>query len=343
MTKPKVSIIMPVLNGERYIGQAIASIVEQTFRNYELIVVDDGSTDGTAQCVQRFANKLELKYIRHTQNQGIGRSVNDGIRHAAGEFIAFLDHDDIWLPVFLETQLAYLRQHPEVAMVHSDFQTVDGEGNILEDSVSSARGRIEPSGHIFRELFLHSLVCGNTVLIRKECFEQLGTFDENLRYGDYHMWMRIGRHHRIDYTPKVLTQYRQHRTQQTRSSPLPGPAEDSVELQAIKSIITAYPEIRQELGAKTVDRRISTLYFKMAFASFESNSFGNARAFLLPAIKLWPTNVRYLLLLAATLLPPSYAKALGQAKRQIRVMFSTPRGGAKPIWRRTVLDSGEKK
>ena len=120
--KPRVSITMPVLNGAKYIDEAIESIASQTYKDFELIVVDDGSTDETPEHVKRFSGRLNLKYVRHPERRGISRSVNDGIRQSAGEFIAFLDHDDGWLPEFLETQVTYLDQHPDVGMVHSDFK-----------------------------------------------------------------------------------------------------------------------------------------------------------------------------------------------------------------------------
>src|SRR5438552_3826283 len=120
---------MPVLNGKRFIAEAVASIAAQTYRNYELVLVDDGSTDGTYDEVKRLFPDLELVLVRHPEPQGIPRSMNDGIRHASGELVAFLDHDDSWFPDFLEVQVNYLLQHPEVGMVHSDFQTTDVDGN----------------------------------------------------------------------------------------------------------------------------------------------------------------------------------------------------------------------
>ena len=136
--RPRVSIIMPVLNGERYIGEAIRSILAQSYRNYELVLIDDGSTDRTSELVQSFTDQLDLKYVFHPVPQGIPASMNDGLRHATGELIAFLDHDDAWLPEFLETQVTYLQALPDVGMVHSDFQTIDSDGNVIEESVATS-------------------------------------------------------------------------------------------------------------------------------------------------------------------------------------------------------------
>ncbi len=313
--KPKVSIIMPVLNGERYIAEAIESILAQTYTNYELIVVDDGSTDRTSAVVQSFGDRLELEYVSHLLPQGIAPSMNDGVRHASGDLIAFLDHDDAWFPEFLETQVDYLNRHPDVAMVHSDFQTVDVQGVILEASVAACRKRKRPSGHVFRELFLDSFIVGNSVLIRKECFERLGLFDESLRWGDYHMWMRIARHYRVDYVPKVLTKYRQHPSQSTRT------ASDNVApvaLQAIDKIIGEYPAVRRELGSQVIRRRRASLYFDAAYAWWIRRAARQCRSCLAHAIASWPWNWRYYAMYAACLLPPSQSMAARDAWRRLR-------------------------
>src|SRR5262249_41506631 len=160
--------------------------------------------------VKSFVYKLPLNYIRHSATRGIAPSMNDGVRHSSGELISFLDHDDAWFPEFLECQQNYLEQHPNVGMVHSDFQTIDAYGNVIEQSVAGCRGRTRRSGYVFPQLFMDSFMVGNSVLIRKECFTRLGLFDEGLRWGDYHMWMRIARNYRVDYIARVLTKYRQH-------------------------------------------------------------------------------------------------------------------------------------
>ena len=315
---PTISIIMPVLNGERYIAEAIESICRQTYQDYEFLLIDDGSTDRTREIVLGFASRLDLKYVHHESNQGITPSVNDGLRRASGRFIAFLDHDDAWLPEFLETQLAHLTKYPDVGMVHSDFQTIDGDGQVLEHSVAEARHRTRPSGFVFRHLFMHSMVCGNTVLIRKECFDRLGGFDERLRWADYHTWLRISRHYKIDYVPKVLTVYRQHSVQGSRSNTSRPADEAPVPVQTIERLLEAYPEIREELGEQTISRRIASFYFDLAYGWFVEGELANARLCLRRALKLWPTNVQYLGLYGATLLGRSQVKAAREAWRRLR-------------------------
>jgi glycosyltransferase involved in cell wall biosynthesis len=316
--KPKVSAIMAVLNGERFIDEAIQSIVDQTYKNCELVVVDDGSTDGTYGRLQAFRDKIEIRYVRHDQPQGIAPSMNDGVRHATGDLIAFLDHDDSWLPEFLETQVDYLERHPDVGMVHSDFQTIDTAGSVIEESVAASRGRRRPSGHVFPQLFMDSFIVGNSVLIRRECFTKLGWFDESLRWGDYHMWMRIARHYKVDYVDRVLTRYRQHPTQSTRTPVGQRPDETPVGLMAIEKILALYPEARTELGDRTIRRRTASFYFDLAYGWYIKGEPARARGYARRALRLWPTNARYLTLFAASLLGPSQSAALRQLWRRLR-------------------------
>ena len=316
---PRVSITMPVLNGEKYISEAIESILSQTYQDFELIVVDDGSTDRTPELIQGFSQRARVKYVRHPERQGIARSVNDGVSHASGELIAFLDHDDAWLPDFLETQVNYLDQHPEAGMVHSDFQTTDADGNILEPSIAALRGpEARPSGHVFPQLFMESFIVGNSVLIRKECFHKAGGFDESILFGDYLLWMRIARHYRIDYVGKVLTQYRQHAVQSTQAPPVGDPDQASVAVQAIKKILDLYPEARTELGERTIGQRFGRLYFEVACRWFAVGAFPEARVCLARSIRHWPTNLRYYMVYGATFVPKPVLTSARKTFRRVR-------------------------
>jgi glycosyltransferase involved in cell wall biosynthesis len=325
--KLKVSIIMPVLNGERYIGQALASILAQTYNNYELIVVNDGSTDRTVECVAEYTDRIDIKLVHHSERKGVAASVNDGIRHATGDCVTFLDHDDAWLPHMLETQTTYLEQHPEAGMVYADFQTIDPDSKVIEKSVALCRGRTRPSGNVFRQLFLDSFIVAIGVLIRKECLDRLGGFDESLLWGDYHLWLRIARNYEVHYIPKVVAQYRQHNHQCTRSVP-PIEGEDPVAIQALQKILEAYPETRRELGETVIRQRMASVFFGMAYYYFEHGAFDSARRPLSRAIALWPLNIQYRLLSAATLMTPSQAAFARRMWHRIRSVFSTAKPAA---------------
>src|SRR5262249_36891345 len=162
-------------------------------KDYELVVVNDGCTDRTLEILDQYRDKMDLRIVHHSTCRGIAVSVNDGIRNAWGKYITFLDHDDVWFPDILETHLAYMESHPDFGMVHADFQTIDSQGKVMESSVATCRDRKRPSGEVFRQLFMDSFIAGSSVMIRKECFDRLGGFDEQLYWGDYHMWLRIAR------------------------------------------------------------------------------------------------------------------------------------------------------
>lgn len=316
----KVSIIMPVLNGEKYIVEALESIDAQSYRNFELVAVNDGSTDQTGAILDEYARKFEVEHVRHASCQGIAASVNDGIRHSTGSYITFLDHDDAWFPDLLETHVRYLEGHPEAGMVHADFQTIDPQGEIIEPTVAICRDRKRPSGHVFRELFFDSFIAASTVLIRKECLDRLGGFDESLPWGDYHLWLRIARHYQIDYIPKVVSKYRQHPSQSTRSNN-ETPNLEPVALSAIEKILASYPEIRTELGESAICRRKASLYCDMAYWWLWRGEPRNARQCLERAIRLSPAHVSLYLLYVLSLFRPERAKALRRQWHRVRGMF----------------------
>src|ERR1043166_9666270 len=121
----KVSVIIPVYNGERFIRDAIQSVLDQTVGDVEIIVIDDGSTDGTRAAVQSFGGRISYHY---QENAGADRAYNCGIAMASGEFVGFLDHDDRWYPETLQTQLEIFSKHADVGLTYSQVDLIDGDG-----------------------------------------------------------------------------------------------------------------------------------------------------------------------------------------------------------------------
>jgi glycosyltransferase involved in cell wall biosynthesis len=132
---PRVSVVLPVYNGERFIGEAIQSVLDQTFHDFELVVVDDGSTDNTETIVRQLKGPI----IYHRQeNQGAGIARNLGVAFAQGEWIAFIDADDIWDTQKLSTQFEYLEKHPNVSFVYCDMDLTDSDSNLTKEAFLSA-------------------------------------------------------------------------------------------------------------------------------------------------------------------------------------------------------------
>lgn len=204
---PKVSVIIPSYNYARFLPGAIESVLDQTFQDFELIVVDDGSTDETADVVRPYTENHGLKYIRQ-ENRGPSSARNTGIRNARGKLVAFLDPDDLWLPEKLRRQVALMDADAEVGLSYCLVDFIDEEGRRFPD-ISWPH----PSGATYKDLLYLNWVVGSgsSVLIRKSVFDEVGLFDEGLKgLEDMDMWIRILRHHKSAHADEVLARVRRH-------------------------------------------------------------------------------------------------------------------------------------
>ncbi len=164
---PKVSVIIPTYNCAHYLADALESVFQQTFSDYEVIVVDDGSPDNTKEVVERFITRYpsRLKYIYQPhQERSVAR--NNGIQAASGEYIAFLDADDQWLPHKLSIQVPILDEHPEIGLVHSDIIFMNQEGK----DIGFPRHRKRTNGFVLKEILCENFIWCLTVICRRQCF-----------------------------------------------------------------------------------------------------------------------------------------------------------------------------
>ena len=180
-----VSVIIPTYNREKYIGRAISSVLYQDWDKYEIIVVDDGSTDNTNQIVSFFRDKII--YISHEINKGVSAARNTGIKNAKYPFIAFLDSDDYWLPKKLSYQMEFFINKPDaVACQTQEIWIRKGK------RVNPKKKHIKPSGDIFIPSLKLCLVSPSAVMLKKSIFDEVGLFDEDLPVcEDYDLWLRI--------------------------------------------------------------------------------------------------------------------------------------------------------
>ena len=199
---PTISAIIPAYNGvARYLEQAIHSVLAQTYRDIELIVVDDASTDDTARLVQRFPT---ARYFRRAKNGGQAAARNDGARLAKGEFLAFLDQDDLWEPTFLQEILAVLSSHPHAAVVHADGYQVGERNEILEYDAA-----MKHTASITQLLRGGHDVATSGSLFRKSCFEAVGGYDDQLPiWEDIDLAIRLYQRFSIVHLPKPLYRHR---------------------------------------------------------------------------------------------------------------------------------------
>jgi glycosyltransferase involved in cell wall biosynthesis len=208
VNKPEVTVIIPTYNRADLLGEALSSVFTQTYRSFEIIVVDDGSIDDTAGVLRPLVEQGLIRYV-YQQNRGESAARNRGMVDAKGRYIAFLDSDDLFEPGKFDIQVKYLQDHPEVGLVHSGFIKFDNAGNHL-----GYRDTSWFSGKIYPRILLYwtTLMAVDTVLIPKNVFDVVGMFDESLRTGpDLDMWRRIARKYPFGYINKSLARVRVHK------------------------------------------------------------------------------------------------------------------------------------
>lgn len=220
---PKVSVIIPVYNGEKYIAEAIDSVLAQTYPAHEIIVVDDGSTDRTREIVNSYSvmrtasceNALRtthdaIRYI-YQPNKGPAAARNSGIKEAKGEYIAFLDSDDVWMPEKLEKEIRLITDS-DYAMVYCDMShSVDGK-LIYKSYLKEKKYKYVSCGKIYENLLRENFIFTPTVLVRKKTFYKVGYFDETYRIcEDYKMWLMIARDYEIGFLDETLVTRRRNK------------------------------------------------------------------------------------------------------------------------------------
>jgi glycosyltransferase involved in cell wall biosynthesis len=206
--KPRVSVIVPAYNAAVYLPYAIDSVLAQTRPDWEIVIVDDGSTDHTQEVVDRYKPELgdRLQYI-YQSNRGLPAARNAAMRVARGEFIALLDADDVWLPHRLERGLAVMDAEADTGLVHGRVMRINTQGSV------TGQLAVEPrylTGRIARYIYTRRahIVCP-TVLFRKSCLETAGWFDEAMQATeDRDLWFRIALRYKVSFIDEALAYYR---------------------------------------------------------------------------------------------------------------------------------------
>jgi glycosyltransferase involved in cell wall biosynthesis len=208
MSNPAVSVVIPVYNGENYLRLALEGVLRQTFQDFEIIVIDDGSKDSTPDIAQSFGERV--RYVRQ-ENAGVAAAVNHGIRLARGRYFAWLSHDDLWAPEKLSAQLEALQHVDGPAVCYTDIKLIDGEGKVFDEKdlplpngneIVRAILRLEPVLYA-----AYSLVC------ELRCFEQVGPYDLKKRHTqDADMLLRLARTFPFVRVPEKLMFVREHGT-----------------------------------------------------------------------------------------------------------------------------------
>lgn len=206
--QPLVSVIMPVYNAGRYLSEAVESVLSQTFTRFELIAIDDCSTDGSLAILKSFAKSdSRVRLLENERNLGITPTLNRGIQAAKGEYFARMDADDVSLPDRLEKQVAFLRAHPDIGLISSVAEAIDAEGNAIPEEFVLI---IEP-GYVKWLLHFTCPLTHPAVMGRKTLFDQAGGYDPEILYAeDYDLWQRMSQFTKLSNLPDVLIKKRVH-------------------------------------------------------------------------------------------------------------------------------------
>lgn len=239
---PKISVLMPVYNGERYLQEAVESILAQTFTDLELIIVDDGSTDHTSEILTRFQDP-RVRLVRNENNQGIVKSRNIGLKAARGEYIACMDADDVSLPRRFAKQVEFLDSHPEVGVMGTGVLVMDSSG------LRTLRRQIITEHQVMRwGLCFFTPIMHSTVMMRRKVAEEAGGYRQEMVLAeDYDLWRRLSDVTRLANLPDELVFLRRHNTNVTRLRALEMPRYASQVSQKMMSRI-----LNEEVPIRTI-------------------------------------------------------------------------------------------
>ena len=308
MKNPEISVIIPTYNYANFIREALDSVFNQTFQDFEIIVVDDGSTDDTKAIIESYGDRVI--YISQ-KNQGPAIARNTGIMSSRGTYIAFLDADDLWYPDKLEKQIALFKANPKLGMVLADNALFDDEG-IYKNYVGKKAYLFD--GDLVTNIFLRSGVVTPTVIVKREAFDKVGLFEEGLFIAeDDNMWIRIACEFDVDIVDEALAQIRNHRT---RTMSVSTKLVESVE-NNIKLLTTKYgPKVASKI-APLAARKYNQLYFDEGYKHFENQDYRRARKLFFKATKYRKGHWKAFAYIIITLIPSWLMSALRSLKRRL--------------------------
>ena len=301
----KVSVIIPTYNAPKYLVCAVDSVLNQTYKDYEIIIVDDGSDQLTREEIcpymEQFSN---IRYL-YQDNKGPAAARNKGIEASSGEYIAFLDHDDIWLPNKLEVQMKLFNEGPSVGLVYCRFKYLyEDSGIIKEDYREYCSGQV-----LDRFLSKNYIPTTSLVIARRECFSTLGGLDESLRIvDDYDFYIRVAQRYEFAYSDECLVIWRRHA--------------DSMSLAAIEMAENTI-KMRQRLlfsdsltsrEKRTVRVALRKEYWKLGYLLLTAEKLNEARNSFLKGLphELFRSTVY----LASSYLPIPVFRSLRNVKRK---------------------------
>lgn len=304
-----VSVIIPTYNSAKYIRDAIDSVLQQTYSEFEILVIDDGSTDDTKTIVTENYPQVTYYPVPH---KGVSTARNYGITNAKGEYVAFLDADDKWLPQKLELQLACFKINNSLGMVFTENFSFDENGII--NTKFYKRERLM-CGDIVKNIFLKSYVGTSTVMVKKAVFSTVGLFKTNLTIGeDDNLWMRIALRYPVELVDESLMSYRKSAGSLTRKS---GCFFKEV-YKSIRTIQKDFPDLSTRLGKRVFRLKYASIFFSEGYSYFSQDKYAKANKYFLRSYLNNPYKGRCFFLFVLTLFPSLFINKLFEIKRILK-------------------------
>jgi len=285
---PSVSVVIATYNRADLLPETIESVLNQRFQDFELIVVDDGSTDGTREVLGAYGARL--RYI-YQENRGPSAARNLGVRNARGAWIAIQDSDDLMTPEHLETLVGYAHEHSDCAMVFANGSYLGGAEHNRETIIPALKSRrLAEQGVGLADLFERSIVRLQASLISKRCYDALGGHDESLWLCmDLDLSFRLFMSYPVAYIDQEVFLYRRHPGNISRNEEL----RTLENIRVIEKLLKEYPKARQLLGQTTIDHRVAYRYYRLAKGRWKRHQCDEARSALRAAISLRPYALKY--------------------------------------------------
>lgn len=327
---PMVSVIIPAYKCENYISDAVRGVLQQSYDNLEVIVVDGSPDESTRRALARY--RQQIRYL-YQEPRGVAAARNLGISCAQGDLIAFQDADDLWLPDKLELQVRAFEQYSDVALVFTETVTFDdagGVGKVLSGDklVEWLRAHRTPDtdvgyGSIYESLLAANCVHTSSVVVRKAVLDEVGGFDETFTFcDDYDLWLRVVRKHRVVYIDRVLCKYR------VRADGLSGDAEQRYIRWGHDGIRVWEKHLRKNWIPASIEdpfrKRLVQTSWNMGLKLFELNRFSDARVLFTRCVRSSPLHSQPWLYLCACFLPFSLIDAIRRLKRSRRSYLGSP-------------------
>ncbi len=311
MAQPLVSVICLCYNHKNYIRDCIDSVLQQTYKNIEIIIVDDASTDGSKQVIAEIiAEHVDIKSIDLTTNVGNCKAFNMGLALAKGDYIVDLATDDEFNPERIEKQLTLFQQLPsDYGVIHTNAIYVDENGNYLRDHYNYLRGKNlldeMPHGEVYQSIISKFFVSGPTMLVKKEVFADLNGYDESLSYEDFDFWVRSARKWKYAYLDETLTKIRK----------VAGSKSSGWYAHGDKQLYSTYIVCKKIQGMNQTEGENESLLKRLKFELRQSLFTNNYREFKLFFKMLGEYNAvglleRFMLLIAQSRVPLTFIRSI---------------------------------